>query len=163
MSNLYLDMDGVVADFNEYVKRVHNLPVTRDSYDDESWAKIVSNQRVYKDLKRTVYADELVRECRHFCKLNDYKLFFLTAIPKRNDVPLAYYDKSLWALKYFTDIPVLFGPHSKDKKNFCKKNDILIDDRPSNIKDWKNTGGIAILHTDYEKTVKELYEYSSDR
>ena len=40
-------------------------------------------------------------------------LAFLTALPRKNDIPFAPYDKVLWARKYFRGIPVLLGPYSQ--------------------------------------------------
>ena len=48
---------------------------------------------------------------------------------------------------------------SKEKKReFAKKNAILIDDLKSNIRDWKSSGGVGIHHTNVNKTIAELKE-----
>lgn len=44
------------------------------------------------------------------------------------------------------------------KKYFCKNEDILIDDLPDNIKQWKEVGGIGILHTNWDDTIERLKE-----
>ena len=51
---------------------------------------------------------------------------------------------------------MFFGPYSRDKQNHCKALDILIDDRSDNIKEWKETGGVGILHKEYDVTVEKL-------
>jgi hypothetical protein len=45
---------------------------------------------------------------------------------------------------------------ASDKKNYSKPFHILIDDRASNIEDWRNEGGVGILHTSTSSTIKEL-------
>lgn len=163
MPKLFVDMDGVVADFDEYAFRSEGIPPRQGVYISEEWKKISRNPRLYRDLKKTKYADELIIACKNFCTINNYQLIFLTAVPKGNDIHYAFYDKVCWVLKYFPDIPVHFGPYSKDKYTHCCENDILIDDRESNIKEWQKAGGIAIHHKNLNNTIRELYEYSSDR
>ena len=147
MTTLYLDMDGVVADFNAYAVKI----LTRKIAGDERWApgewrRLAKNQRLYRDLEMTPEADRLVDFCRGFCEQRGYTLLFLTAIPKKNDVPWAFYDKVMWAQIRYPDIPVMFGPHSHDKQHHCQPGDILIDDRTRNIQEWLAVGGVGILH-----------------
>lgn len=156
MTTLYLDMDGVIADFDEYAARTLGLPPSSGIYPDEAWYQLASNSRLYRDLIKTLYADQLVDECKDLANTKGYDLKFLTAVPKGNDVPWAFYDKVVWAQLYFPDIPVMFGPYSVDKWKHCQPGDILIDDRPSNIEQWRVAGGVAIHHTNIEATLYEL-------
>jgi len=156
MNTLYLDMDGVVADFDEYAARTLGVPPSQGIYPEEVWYKLATNARLYRDLKPTTYATQLVYQCEQFCSKKQYDLKFLTAVPKGNDVPWAFYDKVYWARNYFATIPVMFGPFSKDKHVHCKSGDILIDDRLSNIEEWKAAGGIAIHHKNIDATLQEL-------
>ena len=146
MRTIYLDMDGVVADFDLFVKEFLNTDKTVHSWPEEQWRKIAGNHRLYRDLKRTPEADDLVVFCKNLCSDKNWNLLFLTAAPKDNDMPWAFYDKVLWAQRYYPTIPVHFGPHSHDKWKHCVKGDILIDDRPSNCTEWTAAGGHGILH-----------------
>lgn len=156
MTTLYLDMDGVVADFDEYAHRTIGAPPSGGIYPNEIWEKLATNPRLYRDLKKTPHADELVDYCKLMCKNRGWEIKFLTAIPKGNDIPWAFYDKMTWALFFFPDIPVMFGPYSKDKHQHCTMGDILIDDRISNIDDWNSAGGFGILHKNLNDTVTYL-------
>lgn len=158
MTTLYIDMDGVVADFDEYAARTLGVPPSQGIYPDEVWYNLASNARLYRDLIKTEYADQLIEECLDLALTKNYEILFLTAVPKGNDVKWSFYDKVLWAQRYFPDIAVMFGPYSKDKWQHCKPGDILIDDRISNIDEWRAAGGIAIHHTNINST---LYELSS--
>ena len=42
------------------------------------------------------------------------------------------------------------------KQLFAAEDKILIDDMEQTIREWKNAGGIAILHTSAANTIKEL-------
>ena len=49
------------------------------------------------------------------------------------------------------------GPFFRDKQNWCKPGDILIDDKWTNIEQWYAKGGIAIFHEgDFDITIKNL-------
>lgn len=160
MTTIYLDMDGVVADFNAYAGAILNTSKISHTWPDEDWNKIKENPRLYRDLDKTQEADNLVETCRKICKEQNWNLLFLTAIPKKNDLPYAYYDKVIWATKHYPDIPVHFGPLSTDKWKHCIKGDILIDDRPSNCVQWREAGGHSILHEgDLHSTLKSLQSF----
>lgn len=159
MTTLYLDMDGVVADFDRYAKSVLGTVKKTHRWPPQMWEKISSNPRLYRDLDKTEHADELVDYCRRLCLARGWSLYFLTAVPKDDDVPWAFYDKVLWAQERYPDIPVFFGPHSHHKWKHCGAGDILIDDRPSNCEEWSNAGGVAILYVgDLLATINKLEE-----
>lgn len=160
MNTLYLDMDGVVADFNEYARVVHGFNPAVE-YPDHEWQKLAENKRLYRDLPKTPYADDLVEYCNRFANEHNMNFMFLTAVPKTNRLHWAFYDKVLWVQRYFSFVPVHFGPFSERKQEHCAPNDILIDDRPSNIDEWNNAGGYGILHTDYDSTIESLKKYKS--
>ena len=149
-------MDGVVADFDEYANRTLGLPPSLGVYPDDKWQQLAKNPRIYRDLIPTSYASRLYEECVSFCYNKNYDLAFLTAVPKGNDIKYAFYDKVEWAQKYFSGVPVFFGPFSKDKHQHCKIGDILIDDRTSNIEEWRAAGGVGILHRNLNDTLAEL-------
>lgn len=160
MTTLYLDMDGVVADFDEYAYRTLGLPPSEGVYPEDVWVKLAANPRIYRDLVKTPYADDLVHFCKEYCHKHEYNLKFLSAVPKGNDVPWSFYDKVNWAREYYPTIPVFFGPFSKDKWQRCEPGDILIDDRVSNITAWMSKGGRGILHRKYDTTIAMLKSFS---
>jgi 5'(3')-deoxyribonucleotidase len=156
MTTLYLDMDGVVADFDEYAARTLGVPPSEGIYPDDVWQKLAENKRIYRELNKTPYADRLVKECKDLAATKGYNFIFLTAVPKGNDIPWAFFDKVLWVQKHYAFTPVHFGPFSKDKWQHCNAGDILIDDRQSNIDEWRAAGGIAIHHVSLDSTLYEL-------
>ena len=150
---LFLDMDDVVADFMGYAHYVLAGKTLENGYrfPDNDWKKLKDNPRLYRDLLLKAGAIELVEWCQNYCQEHNGKLAFLTAMPRKGDVPYAFYDKVHWANQYFPGIPVFFGPRSADKQNFCKgHNSILIDDRLSNCEDWRNAGGRAFQYKNWE-------------
>ena len=161
---VYLDLDGVVADFWGYATRVgeYTEPLRdgEDYYDLIPWDRFVD--RFYFELPLMKDAVELFDQIDVLCQHSGLNLIFLTAIPDINYehkpfVQYAFYDKMKWVEKHFGDVPVFFGPYSCDKHLHCKeKQDILIDDRENNIKEWEDAGGIGILHKFNQSTMHEL-------
>ena len=145
--NIYLDMDDVVADFKGYAESILKKKVENGiRFPDNEWSRLRDNPRIYRDLKVKDGADELVHFCQEWCLRNNTSLYFLTALPRKNDIPYAPYDKVLWARKHFRGIPVFLGPFSGDKWKHCEEGDILIDDRESNCKEWEAAGGKAFMY-----------------
>ena len=143
---LYLDMDGVVADWRANAVRVIGYdcfdPAQR--YKDEDWALLRSDPHIFLNLPLMPRSDELVALARQYRDVLGWELLFLTAIPHNNDVPWTFHDKQVWASRHFPDIPVHFGPYSEDKQEHCGPNDILVDDRSDNCLQWRAAGGVAI-------------------
>lgn len=149
--NIYLDMDDVVADWFGYAREFLNEPLFKDGdmLPEATWQKLKDDQRMYSNLPVKEGAYDLVQWCRNYRDANDAGLYFLTAIPKGNDMPWAPQDKVFWAHDYFPDIPVFLGPYSFDKWVRCSPGDILIDDRRSNCEDWERAGGRAHIYRDW--------------
>lgn len=148
MSTIYLDMDGVVADFDALAQKIighTHEPNVR--YPDSDWNKILAYPRFYKDLPLCTNAKHLVDSVQILAKHHGRDLVFLTAIPKHNDMPWAFSDKVEWARWHFPGVPVWFGPYSHDKQMYARDGEILIDDRRTNIEEWQEAGGQGILYT----------------
>lgn len=141
---IYIDMDEVVADFKGYAQEFFNKQLDdRERLPPEEWNRLASNPRLYRDLKLREGAHQLMNWLRQYSYVTGTELFFLTAIPRNNDVPYAVTDKIEWCQKYFPGIPCFIGPYSHEKVKRCEPGDILIDDRISNITAWNEAGGLG--------------------
>ena len=147
--NIYLDMDDVVADWTGYANEFFNTPgrLAQHYLPDEEWLRLKTQQRMYAELPVKAGAHELVALCYEYCHRHGTQLAFLSALPHDDSFPYAAYDKVNWAYEHFVSIPVFFGPYAKDKHNFCKPGDLLVDDRFSNCDDWCHVGGKAVVYT----------------
>ncbi len=163
-NTFYLDMDGVVADWDTAASEFLGRP-TRDAdprthYKNtpEEWNRIKTQARFYRDLPLMPRCVELVDLARRYRDGLGWQLLFLTAVPKDDDIPWAYYDKVLWAQEHFSDIPVHFGPHSWDKAKHCTAGDMLVDDRPDNCSQWIAAGGLAVqvLDNDLGSAIRQV-------
>ena len=164
MRTIYIDMDGVVADFDTYVSLLLKRPIgwhnSLGDLSNEEWVKIASEDRLYYHLSLMPDATKLVAYIKSLS--TRFYVQFLTAIPRRTTMPSAKADKQAWVDKYFPGMKMDVGPYSHDKQKWCVPGDILIDDRPSNIEQWTAVGGIAIYHTgDVDASIRRLNEVIS--
>ena len=157
---LYVDMDGVVADFDGYAHRELGIePKPGFRFSQEDWYRLrAHNPRIYRDVPVLPTAYELIHELKVIRDQLDIEMRFLTAVPKENDLGWAFWDKIGWVDQHFPGIPVFFGPYSVDKQQHYKPGDILIDDRISNVEEWP---GFSILHdyNDINTTISKLKEH----
>jgi hypothetical protein len=147
VNTIYCDMDGVIADFDDFVlthmgRTFHHAD--GPGADTAMWEFLKTIPHLYLQLKPTPYAKTL------WDLINSYgaDVQILTAIPRRSPMPDAAQDKRDWMAQHLSkDVSVNMGPYSADKWKHCTPGDILIDDREDNISDWVQKGkGIGILH-----------------
>ena len=126
---LYLDMDGVLADFNAGAAKLLGMPPKeaaqieqRGRWPDQQWRQLAEQANFYLDLPKMPLADELVELALRFRDNLDYDVRILTAIPSGNDMPEAFHDKIDWINRYYGahDLRVHFGPYSHDKARHCQ-------------------------------------------
>lgn len=164
-NRLYLDMDGVLADFNGWAAYQLNATdleraeaAAAGRWRPDQWQQLIKDPRLYRKLPKTAIADQLVTLARKFRSDLGWDLLILTAIPKANDVPDAFQDKIEWVQEYYPDIRVHFGPYSRDKHRHAHPGDLLIDDRADNCRDWSLAGGqtIRVWDHDQQQAIQEL-------
>ena len=146
-------MDEVVADWLGYARNVvgHDFKLG-ERLSDVEWNLLRSHKRIFRDLKVRRGAYNLVDWIERYANDLDNRVelvAFLTAVPRTNDMPWAFHDKTFWAQRHFPWFPVFFGPYSHDKQYHCKPGDVLIDDRKSNIVEWRAAGGLAHQYTEW--------------
>lgn len=119
MKILYIDLDGVIADF---ISEMDIHPLRKTSPYDEHPDTIPG---IFRNLNPI---DGAVSSVNKLLNSNKYEIYFLSTAPWNN--PSAWTDKRLWLEDQFGDAVNrrLVLTHRKD----LLKGDILIDDRPNN-------------------------------
>ena len=162
---IYLDMDCVLADFNTAARTWLNAS-RGDEQDAErqgrwpqhSWHKLVAVPNLYRHLPKMPQADELVNLAYRFKDELGWNIRILTAIPTKNEVPDVFQDKFEWMQEHYPGIRLCFGPYSTDKHRHARPGDILVDDRSSNCREWREAGGTAVqvLSQNYQGALDQL-------
>jgi 5'(3')-deoxyribonucleotidase len=165
MPTIYLDMDGVLADFNTAARTYLNASKADEKdaehngrWPEHSWHKLVDAPNFYRHLPKMPLADELVKLAYRFKNELGWEIRILTAIPTKNEVPDVFQDKFDWMEEYYPGIRLCFGPYSTDKYKHAKQGDILVDDRESNCREWTQTGqrAVRVLSQNYQGALDEL-------
>jgi 5'(3')-deoxyribonucleotidase len=146
---VYLDLDGVFADFDARVKHLcgkHPSQLERSRL----WKMINSDKRFFAEL-------ELIEGCMLLWEATkDLEPIFLTGAPSNR----AFQEqKREWVERIFGPAFTVHVVPKRLKQDYSGPHKVLIDDAPENIEQWKARGGYGILHTgDHASTVQALEE-----
>lgn len=149
---IYLDMDGVLADFVQHTSDL-KIPNNYQWFDPrETWTKETWEGEAIKTKAmhspgfwNSIPLCPGAKELWDFCK--PYGRAVLTAKPQADSPDLVAEEKLEWINKFL-------GPHNGDAFICCLRHEkakyapghVLVDDDPRNCKSWEEAGGRAILH-----------------
>ena len=146
---IYLDMDGVIADFDGYIIRQLGKPFRELGSSQEAWQAVSPyTHEIYAVLEPMADAETLVNGVIELANAHEYDIGILTAVPKLHRVPMSKTHKIEWLQRHFPMLLNNFniGPYAEHKQYHCLPGDVLIDDSHLNIPQWIERGGIGILH-----------------
>ncbi len=165
---LYLDMDGVLVDFNGGYKNLSNgmdLQQYAKNFNDEAAREkyLQAGSKFWADLEWIHGGKELYDAAsllfERVCILSSAG----TTNEERGAIVTA--GKLEWLKKNAPTIPtnrvfIVMGKHRKQE--YAAKDSILVDDVAVTIKQWNDKGGYGILHNakNYKKTIEDLEDIS---
>ena len=154
---IYLDMDGVIADFVKRYKELYHME-PREAEKKKEFDKyfnefIETNQFATLDLMPgAMDAITFLRKASV-----PTQILSSTANEKRYDAISK--QKMIWLQTHGITFNPLFVPGKKHKYKYATPDSIIIDDTESVIDDWRKAGGIAIWHKDWMTTLAILRQY----
>lgn len=158
---VYLDVDGVLADFEGKAFELFGNQ-WKPEIDKPEWGRFQEYPNLYAILEPFPDAKRLYEGCVKLTR-NENNVKCLTALPNRarHHFPDAAKDKIEWINKHISkDLRVYFGPFAIDKQHHAKtKQDVLIDDMQINIDQWNNIGSHGILHRSVDESLEKLEEH----
>ena len=147
---VYLDLDGVMADFDAHFPSMFGVN-HKNMLDDDMWATINAHPSYFRDMP---LCDGALSFFKSIEALNP---IILTACPKSNYAHAAR-QKREWVREHLGPhvqvLPVMGG--SSKPLFMHAAGDILIDDFDRNTVAWVKAGGVAILHSDFDSTKRSL-------
>lgn len=151
MKRLYLDCDGVLADFDGGFLKRFGTP-SRDYEAQQGpnifWRDLQEEDEFYRRLPVLTGAKEFVMNVRH------HRPIILTGCPLGT---WAHGQKIDWAAEHFPSIPMICT-RSKDKRLFCEPGDVLVDDWLKYRDLWEGVGGIFVHHKgDFAETLLNVH------
>ncbi len=146
---VFLDLDGVFADFD---RRVKHLTGKHPSQLDRAhlWKMVNADKRFFAEL-------ELIEGCMLLWEATkDLEPIFLTGAPSSK---VFQQQKREWVSRIFGLELIVHVVPKRLKQDFSGPHKVLIDDTPENIEQWIARGGHGILHTgDHASTVRALQQ-----
>jgi len=158
---VFLDMDGVIADFTAGLCATFNIPFTNHPYSmphglwdyvdhvekkyGVSWAKVsrvCSDPRFWAELPELPGAGSLYRDL-----IRHHEVQFLTTPTGDPDAVFDGKRKWLedrdWAIPH--DKRMILLEKGETKEQYARPDVVLLDDQDKNIQEFRHGGGLAIL------------------
>ena len=150
---IYSDMDGVLTDFDAQFMKASDgiLPSEYEkNFGKDGFWKLIDERGVGYWVGMPWMPDGKT----YWDYIKKYTPILLSS-PSRSQT--SRLGKRLWVRNNMPGTKLILA-QAKDKQNYAQKNRILIDDRPSNIDQWRASGGIGILHISASDTIRQLKE-----
>jgi hypothetical protein len=148
---IYCDMDGVLCDFEDRFKEFTGMSCREyeNKYGTKAFWDAIGKEGV-EYWSKMPWMDDGKELWNYIAKYNPIML----SAPSWD--PSSKIGKYEWVKENLTPDTKVILVNKKDKQLYAGENKILIDDRTDNISDWKNAGGIGILHKTATQTINEL-------
>jgi 5'(3')-deoxyribonucleotidase len=170
----FLDLDAELSELvkNKFGKEINreDLKSIVDGYQKDPEIRRIKNMlydvntQIYKTAgKENFFADlDVMPGAKRMfdiaCSMVSTEPFILSA-PMRSE--FCESEKRVWVAKHF-GIPDSNVIIDSEKYKYTAPNHILIDDRKNNISKWIAAGGIGVIHTSPDDTIKQLEEIIND-
>ncbi len=149
MAKLFLDCDGVLADFDAGARRLLGMSPAefeRRHSKREFWKRLARDPDFYATLPEMSDARVL------FDAVEPLRPTILTGLPRGN---WAAPQKVRWAAEHFPGVPIITCM-ARDKYRYMEQGDVLVDDREDHRARWEDAGGIFVHHVTARQSLSEL-------
>jgi hypothetical protein len=152
MRQLYLDCDGVLADFDKGATAI--LGMKPKAFEHRHglgrfWQKLAQAPDFYFSLPLLPDAMQLFDAVKHLDPI------ILTGLPRGN---WAADQKMRWAAEHFPGVRMITCM-ARDKRNHAREGDVLVDDMEKYRDLWEQAGGIFVHHRSAAESIEALGNY----
>ena len=146
---LFLDADGVLADFDLGAKRL--LGMRPKAYIDRHgrgafWKRLAGAKGFYANLPEMADARQLFDAVKHL------QPTILTGLPVGN---WAAPQKVDWAAEHFPGVPIITCM-ARDKHKHMHPGDVLVDDREKHRAEYEAAGVVFVHHKNAADSIRQL-------
>ena len=149
MPQLFLDCDGVLADFDRGAEPLlgsHPRVAEKQLGTEEFWRRLRAHPGFFSHLELMPDAMELFEGVRHLGPV------ILTGCPAGH---WSQPQKHAWAAHHFPGTPIITC-QSRNKRDHMRPGDILVDDFLKYRHLWEEAGGVFVHHKTARETLKHL-------
>ena len=152
MITLYLDMDGVLCNFDKAYRKIDPEKADRKKFRDA-----VMMYRIFEDLEFMPDTQELLN---YVCKLDGINIEILTSMGTYDAIQgnHARSQKLHWLNKNNIPYKANFVRAKQEKANFAHDRAILVDDSIGCITPFAAKGGHAIHHSRSSDTIQQIHD-----
>ena len=151
---IYLDMDGVLADFDEaYHRKFGQAPAPTAK--EDPYIQQLRGSDFFATLNKLPDADKVVSLAKKFGNGK----YSICSSPLRDDIKNTSHWKAVWLKKHYGSSPPEHMVFTGKKDSYAVRGDqwnVLIDDKPRNIDAWNTRGGKGILYNGYTDSIEYL-------
>ncbi len=150
MPRLFLDCDGVLADFDGYATALLGAPPREFEARHGArrfWARIAGHEDFFDRLPLMPDARELWGAVAHLGPV------ILTGLPRGG---WAAPQKLRWAARHFPDARVITTMARAKREHMEAPGDVLVDELPKHRSLWEGAGGVFVHHRNVGSTLGEL-------
>lgn len=147
---IYCDMDGVLADFHGHIEKVTGKEFNSMKRWEHFHAidkELKKGNDVWGALEKLPDADRLMQYISQY----DHVVLTSTGGDERAEP-----QKRAWLNKHYPGVPIIFAETGAKTNVHAGPDRLLIDDRNVAVDPWLESGGLAILHTSTDNTIREL-------
>ena len=157
MKHLFIDMDGVLSDFDsKWVDVFNEHP--RESFNSEKWKRFCEG-RNFLTLDLYPGASQLIAYLNELKKFPDISINILSSTGGYEYHDLIQDQKIYWLKSHRIDLNPIFVPGKKFKRYHAKVNTLLIDDHAENCAEFVQHGGVSHLYTEPGQAIIFIDEF----
>jgi hypothetical protein len=158
MKKLYLDMDGVLSDFEGSFSGNYG-PDTLKTRDKKLWTQewpdFILNKKGFETLPWWPGGQEMVKFAKELAK-KGIEVEILTSSGGEKYHSEVQEQKVAWLKKNGIAFKPNVVPGRKHKKDYAGPGIVLVDDTKDVIDAFNKAGGIGILHKDIGETIEKI-------
>lgn len=157
IKTIYLDMDGVIADFEKRYKELYQIE-PRQAEKKKQFYKFFEHfidTKQFATLEMMPQAEQLIS----FLQSIDIPTKILSSTASQEKYDLIAPQKEEWLDTHGINFERIFVPGKSLKYKYADSESLIIDDTVSVIDDWRRAGGHAIWHNNVPATLAMLQLY----